>query len=116
MSAPLPIEVDPHSGWPAKRAPGMAEAEVRAMLEAQAKKTAAWLAEHPRGTSTIAPAERAVETCLRALQAIPDADNLYAHELLNAIARAYLESAWGVKDHKRRAHALLRIAAEGSSP
>jgi hypothetical protein len=114
MSAPLPIEVAPDRGWPAMRVPGIAEAEVHAMLEAQAKKTAAWLAEHPRGTFTTAPAERAVETCLRALQAIPDADRIYADELMNAIARAYLDSAWGPKDQKRRAHALLRIAGEGA--
>jgi hypothetical protein len=39
MTAPLPVEVAPDRGWPAKRAPGIAEAEVHAALEAQARRT-----------------------------------------------------------------------------
>jgi len=80
-----------------------------ATLEDQAKKTATWLVtQHRHGG--VPPAEGAVLSCLRSLQAIPDTDRLYADSLMDRIALVYLNSSPDDLTTQRRAHGLLRIA------
>lgn len=86
-------------------------AAAHAALESQAKETAAWLATQHRD-GIIPPAEHIVLDCLRALQAIPTDNRMYADELVDMIAKGYLDTAWGAKTSRRRVAALLRIAAE----
>lgn len=90
-----------------------ARAEISAALEAEAAKTAAWLLTQHRD-GIVPPAEKIVLDCLRALHAIPDADRMYRDELIDVIARGFLDTAWGVRNHKRRAFALLRIAGKSA--
>jgi len=80
-----------------------------AALESQAKKSAAWFVAQHRN-SGVPPAEGAVLSCLRSLQAIPDTDRLYADSLMDKIALVYLNSSPDDQTIKRRAHELLRIA------
>jgi hypothetical protein len=57
-------------------------------------------------------AETIVCDCLRALQAIPEIDRLFADLLMDRIAKVYLATAPDGKTEVRRASALLRIAGE----
>lgn len=87
----------------------------KAALEEQAKVTAEWLAtttEHRDGI--IAPAEKIVLDCLRALQAIPSVDRRYADVLMDMIAEGFLDTALEPRTSRRRVTALLRIATEGA--
>jgi hypothetical protein len=95
---------------------------VSAKLEDAARKSAAWLAGQyrhglippPADREVISPAETIVLDCLRALQAIPDGERLYAHELTDVIAKGYLDTALDARDSRRRVAALLRISAEAA--
>ena len=77
-------------------------------LRMQAQKTAVYVHAH-RGESLTPPADRIVQDCLRQLQAIRPADRMGADILMDKIARIYLDTAYGVKETKLRAEALLRI-------
>jgi len=55
-------------------------------------------------------AETIVLDCLRALQAIPEFDRLFADELMDVIARDYIATATGSPTRIRRLTALLEIA------
>jgi hypothetical protein len=104
----------PHAdSWPARQPPSPAMASAHAALEAQAKKSAEWILDQHRD-GIIPPAEKIVLDCLRALQAIPAADRLYADHLTDVIAKGYLDSAWGARASRRRLTALLRIAGEAA--
>jgi hypothetical protein len=100
----------PHpDSWPARRPPSPATAALHTALEAQAIKSAAWLATQHRD-GIIPPADMIVLDCLRALQAIPENERAGADELMDVIAKGYLDTAWGAKTSRRRLTALLRIA------
>jgi hypothetical protein len=95
-------------------------AAAHAAVEDAARKSATWLASQYRhGTipvpderdGAIPPAERIVLDCLRALQAIPAADRLYADQFADMIAKGYLAVADTPRMSTRRLTALLRIAA-----
>jgi hypothetical protein len=87
-----------------------------AAVEANSRRTARWLESWPveLPPAHIPAAETAVLDCLRALQAIPKADRPYADGLMDFIARIFLNSSDSQATARRRAFALLRIAA-GSS-
>jgi hypothetical protein len=57
-------------------------------------------------------AEQIVTDCLRALQAIPEADRAYADGFMDRIALIFLNSSDTDATTRRRAWALLRISAE----
>lgn len=86
-----------------------AEQTIHIALQKQAIKSATWLVGQPK-YGVIPPAERIVLDCLRALQAIPEADRMYADELTDIIASGFLATACGIRNQQHRACALLRIA------
>lgn len=90
---------------------GSAMERARAEVEAQAKKSAGWLAVQHRD-GIVPPAEKIVLNCLRALRAIPDGERLYADHLTDVIAKGFLDTAWGAHTSRRRITALLEIDAE----
>lgn len=87
--------------------------ETFAMIEVQAVESAGWLAVQHRD-GIIPPAEKIVLDCLRALQAIPAAERVYADQLTYATAKGFLETAWGARAYRRRMTALLEIDAEAA--
>jgi hypothetical protein len=93
--------------------PGSAVKQARAAIESQAKESAAWLASQHRD-GVIPPAEKIVLDCLRALQAIPQGERLYADELTDVIAKGFLATAQTPVGSRRRIAALLRIGAEAA--
>lgn len=104
----------PHAdSWPSPwcRPPSPASAAICAALEVGAKVTAAWLATQHRD-GIIPPAEKIVLDCLRALQAIPDSERLYADAMMDAIARIYLSTSADAATERRRTYALLKIGGE----
>lgn len=85
--------------------------EVLERVEALGKAQGQMLAAQHRD-GIIPPAEKIVLDALRALQAIPEGDRLYADELSGEISRVFIESAWGIRNSNRRAVAVLRVAGE----
>lgn len=101
------------TSWPGSRPPSLAMERARAALEAQAVKSVDWLTlQHRDGI--ISPAEKIVLDCLRALQKIQGAERMYADAMTDGIAKTFLDTALGVRNHKRRAYALLWIAGRST--
>ena len=110
------------TGWPARPAPSATakrEAELEAIFRTNmARRDAAAAAYgepetqheffHGRPGSQ---AEGIVMGCLQALKDIPAADRLFADQLMDDIARVYLNTAPATAV-KRRAHAILEMCGE----
>jgi hypothetical protein len=79
-------------------------------LKEQAHKTATYLV-NGRSNCLITPAERIVQDCLRALQAIPAGERFDADAMMDGISFVYLHSARDNKEQQRRLTALLKIGA-----
>ena len=85
-------------------------AEVNAAMKASDEMIAGW--SLPKYHDEVIQAETIVLDCLRALRAIPDADRVYADELMDGIAELYMKIRQDIPTQRRRGFALLGFASE----